>query len=370
MRPLLSAALIVRDEARFIGDCLASVADVVDEIVVVDTGSSDGTPEIARRFGSRVVSHPWQDDFAEARNVSLELARSEWILYIDADERLAHTDRTTVERLLRDADEIAFRVLLRPMRGATPYREYRLWRNDERIRFEGIIHERVVPAIQRVALQDGRPIGDCDLLLEHEGYDGNQDHKHLRNLPLLRAELPRDPDNLFKHHHLARVLQDLGQEEEAAAVLSDAAELARRRPGDPLGVLVFVDLVRVCRDRGEDVTELLAEARARYPNNKLLWWVQAAAQASHGRYGESLELLDQLLAVDVSALPDEGPAYDQRIFGEFAYEARGLCLFRLGRYAEAADAYARASQIDPGNLAYRAKWHVALGRTGRLPEAR
>jgi tetratricopeptide (TPR) repeat protein len=368
MRPLLSAALIVRDEARFIGDCLTSVVGVVDEIVVVDTGSTDETPEIARRFGARVVEHPWREDFAEARNVSLQLARGEWILYIDADERLADNDRTTVEGLLRDADEIAFRVLLRPMRDTTPYREYRLWRNDPRIRFEGIIHERVVPAIHRVALEDGRPIGDCDLLLEHMGYEGSQDHKHVRNLPLLRAELPHDPENLFKHHHLARVLQGLGQQEEAAVVLADAAELARRRPGDPLGVLVFVDLVRACRDQGEDITDLLAEARVRYPGNKLLWWIQAAAHASDAHYGDALELLDQLLSVDLSALPDEGPAYDQRIFGEFAHEARGLCLFRLGRYAEAADAYGRAAQIDPANLEYRAKRHVALGRSERPHE--
>jgi tetratricopeptide (TPR) repeat protein len=366
--PLLSAAMIVRDEAQFIGDCLTSIAGVVDEIVVADTGSSDQTPEIARRFGARVVNHPWREDFAEARNVSLELARGEWILYIDADERLVDTDRATVEALLGNANEVAFRVLLRPMLNATPYREYRLWRNDPRIRFEGIIHERVVPAIHRVALADGRAIGDCDLLLEHEGYDGSQDHKHVRNLPLLRAELPHDPENLFKHHHRARVLKGLGQEDEAATVLTDAAELARRRPGDPLGVLVFVDLVRGCRDRGEDVTELVAEARGRYPSNKLLWWVQAAAHASNGRYFESLELLDQLLAVDVSGLPDEGPAYDERIFGEYAHEARGLCLFRLGRYAEAAEAYGRASAIDPSNLAYRAKRHVALGRVERASE--
>ncbi len=368
MRPLLSAALIVRDEAQFIGDCLRSVAPVVDEIVVVDTGSRDETPEIARSLGARVIDHPWREDFAEARNVSLELARGEWILYIDADERLAETDRVTVEKLLQSADEVAFRVLLRPMLNTTLYREYRLWRNDPRIRFEGIIHERVVPAIHRVADQDDRPIGDCELLLEHVGYEGGQDHKHLRNLPLLRAEVPRDPHNLFKRHHLARVLEGLGQEDEAAAVLADAAELARSMPGDPLGVLVFVDLVRVCSDQGEDVTELLAEALGRYPNNKLLWWIQAAEHASHGRYDEALELLDRLLAVDVSVLPDEGPAYDRRIFGEFAHEARGLCLFRLGRYAEAAEAYGQASDIDPANLAYRAKRHAALGRAARARE--
>jgi len=328
----------------------------------VDTGSTDETPAIAQRFGARLANHRWRDDFAEARNVSLGLARGEWILYIDADERLVDGDRPRVEQLLRNAEEIAFRLLLRPMLGTTPYREYRLWRNDPRIRFEGIIHERVVPAIHRAAGEDGRRIGDCDLLLAHLGYEGSQSHKHRRNLPLLRAELPRDPDNLFKHHHLARVLEGLGRKDEAVEVLTDAAELARSRPYDPLGVLVFTDLVRLRDDDGEDVAELLAEARDVYPDNKVLWWIEAIACSSEGRHDEALKLLDRLLGVDLSELPDEGPSYDERIFGEFAHQARGLCLFRLGRYEESGEAYAQASQIDPSNLEYRAKMQVAFGR--------
>lgn len=370
MAPLVSAALIVRDEERFLARCLSSLRGVVDEVVVVDTGSTDGTPEIARSFGARVASHPWSGDFADARNRSLDLVHGEWVLYVDADECLVAGDRGTAERLLREADEVAFRVLLRPMLKATPYREYRLWRNDPRIRFEGVIHERVVPAIHRVAEEDHRPIGDCDLLFEHAGYEGRQDHKHHRNLPLLRAELPNDPDNLFKRHHLARVLIGLGQEDEAERVLADAVELARRRRYDPLGVLVFTDLVRVRRDRGDDVAELLDEARTWYPSNKLLWWVEAAAHISAGRHVEALGLLDRLLGVDVAALPDEGPSYDQAIFAEYAHEARGVCLFRLGRYVEAANAYAQASQIDPGNLRYRAKQQVALGRARQAQSTR
>ena len=116
------------------------------------------------------------------------------------------------------------------------------------------------------------------------------------------------------------------------------------------------------RDRGEDVADLLAEGRRRYPQNKLLWWVEAAFHLSHARYDEALELLDRLLAVDVEGLPDEGASYDERIFGEFAHEARGLCLFRLGRYAEAAEAYDEALRENPGHLAYRAKRDVAAGR--------
>jgi glycosyltransferase involved in cell wall biosynthesis len=367
MSVLLSAALIVRDEASVLDGCLASIRPVVDEIVVVDTGSADCSVEIAMRYGARVIHHPWRDDFAEARNVGLDAAAGEWILYIDADERLRGGDRGSVERLLIGSPAVAFRLLLRPDLRSTPYREHRLWRHDPRVRFRGRIHEKVTPAIAACAQAQGQPIGDCDLLLEHLGYEGDQAHKHRRNLPLLRAELSREPNNLFNRHHLARVLDGLGEHEEAGRVLSDAVEVARARRGDQLGVLVFTDLVRFRRQREEDVEELLAEARARYPDNKLLWWVEAAALISARRYGESLQLLDRLLAVDLAALPGQGPAYDARIFGEFAHEARGACLFQLGRYAESAEAYGRASRLNPANLGYRAKRSAALGRARRMP---
>jgi glycosyltransferase involved in cell wall biosynthesis len=362
---LLSGTLIVRDESRVLAECLASIRDVVDEIVVVDTGSVDDSVEISERYGARVIHHRWRGDFAEARNIALDAARGEWILYIDADERLSGGDRAAVEQLLTGAPEVAFRLLLMPDRVSTPYLEYRLWRQDPRIRFRGQIHEKVTPAIAAVAEGDGRPIGDCELLLTHVGYEGDQVHKHLRNLPLLRAELPREPNNLFNRHHLARVLRGLGEDDEAAEVLADAVEVARWHPYDQAGVLVFTDLIRLRRSHGEDVGELLAEARALYPDNKLLWWIEAAVMISENRHADALAQLDRLVAVDLSTLPGEGPAYDARIFGEFAQEARGACLFRLGRYAESAEAYAQALHDNPDNLVYRSKSMVARGRAAR-----
>jgi len=361
--PLLSAALIVRDEGSVLDECLASIRDVVDEIVVVDTGSVDDSPEIADRHGARVVHDPWQDDFARARNLGLDAATGDWILYVDADERLSPTSRAAVEQLLRGAPEVAFRVLLRPFERSTPYLEYRIWRHDPRIRFRGVIHEKVTPAIAEVARADGRPIGDCDLLLTHIGYEGDQRHKHRRNMPLLVRDLERDPDNLFNRHHLARTLAGLDREEEAERVLAGAVDVARRHADAPAGVLAFTDLVRLRHERGDDVAELLVEARRRYPTNKLLWWVEATVRLAQGRHEEALELVDRLLAVDVDSLPAaDGVSYDERIFGELAHDARGLCLFRLERYAEAADAYAHAAEANPSELRYRASRAVALGR--------
>jgi glycosyltransferase involved in cell wall biosynthesis len=363
---LVAAALIVRDEARHLPDCLTSLRNVVDEIVVVDTGSVDDSPAIAAAHGARVFHRAWDDDFAAARNAALDRCESEWILYIDADERLEPVPRPAVEALLAEAPEVAFRLLLRPWTGATPYREYRLWRNDPRIRFEGVIHEKVVPAIHAVADADHRPIGVCDLLLNHVGYEGDQTRKHHRNLPLLRRQVRIDPGNVFNWHHLARVLDGLGRQRQSERVLRHAIEVARAKPvTDPNGVLAYSDLIAIRHGRGEDVTELLAEARGTYPRNCLLIWQEARVLTTAGRHEEAIAAFGQLLAVDLRRLPDYGPAYDERLFGELAHEGRGICLFRLGRYDEAAAAYAAAARCAPGDPSYQVKRQLALARARR-----
>lgn len=358
--------MIVRDEAAVLGACLDSVRDVVDEIVVVDTGSVDDTVAIASSMGAIVHTHPWNDNFAEARNVALGLATGRWILYIDADERLAPVDRADVEALLTDADEVAFRLLLRPNEGATFYREFRLWRNDPRIRFEGVIHEKVVPSIQNVAAADGRPISMCDLVIDHVGYEGDQTRKHRRNLPLLRRQLAQEPDNLFNWHHLARVLAGLGEADEAEDALAHAVDLARGKPFvDPVGVLAFADLISARYKRGEDVTELLHEARTRYSDNWILVWLEARTLLDTARFEDALARFDQLAAVDTVRLADHGPSYDANLFGDLAHGGRGLCLFRLERYAESAAAYTEAARLAPDNPTYRTKQQLAAARAAK-----
>jgi tetratricopeptide (TPR) repeat protein len=366
---LIAAALIVRDEAAYLGACLESIRPVVDDIVVVDTGSVDGTPALAAAHGARVFHRAWNNDFAAARNAALDHCGTDWILYIDADERLDPVERSALAAQLAAAPEVAFRLLLRPCLGTTAYREYRLWRNDPRIRFSGAIHEKVVPAIHAVAASDQRPIGRCDLQLTHVGYEGDQTRKHHRNLPLLRRQVRAEPENLFNWHHLARVLDGLGQPQASERVLRHAVQIAAAKPFiDPCGVLAYSDLIAIRHARGEDVAGLLAEARGRYPRNCLLVWQEARVLTAGGRDTEAIAALDWLLGVDLRRLPDEGPAYDARLFGELAHEGRGLCLFRLGRYEEAAEAYAAAARCAPARPEYLVKRNLALARARRANE--
>jgi len=110
--PKLSLCMIVKDEESVIEDCLKSVKGVVDQIVVVDTGSRDSTIEICKRYGAEVYYYRWRDDFSAARNESIKYARGDWILWMDADERL---DPGSVEKLKRlltfERKPMAYKVL-------------------------------------------------------------------------------------------------------------------------------------------------------------------------------------------------------------------------------------------------------------------
>jgi glycosyltransferase involved in cell wall biosynthesis len=359
--PLLTAAMIVRNEERHLPGCLASLAGVVDEIVVVDTGSSDRTVEIATSHGARVFHHPWADDFSTPRNVSLDHARGRWLLLIDADERLRPVDPARMATLLEDADEAAFLVKLYPFVGSTPSLEYRLWRSDLRIRFRDFVHARIVDAIESVAAADGRAIGVCGVSIDHLGYEGDQTLRHRRNIDLLRKQLAVEPDNLRNWRHLYRSLASLGRADEADQALERAMALTLGDPSPEAG-LAWTDRVALRRERGDDITQLLAEGRARWPDNWLLVWVEGQVHFDGGRYEKAMACCRRLLEVD----PDvpQPVVYPQRLFRSWPLDLVGAALFRLGRYAEAAEAYAAAERTDRGAAEYRVKRQVAEARAG------
>jgi tetratricopeptide (TPR) repeat protein len=366
-RPLLTAALIVKDEERFLGGCLESVKPVVDEIVIVDTGSTDRSKDIARAHGARIIDHAWTGDFAVARNRGLDAARGRWILYIDADERLAPVERATLEALLAPGDLAACHLWFRPKSGYTLYREYRLFINDPDIRFRGIIHEKMTPDLFRVAGQRGLRIAEADLLLEHMGYDGPQEHKNRRNLPLLRAELALRPDNAYNWHHLGQVCAGLGDRQGALDAWRRSLALIRRCGAERASDwMVYVDLIkRPDTDRAE-ARALHREAMALFPGNSLLRFCGAMLDSQEGDQESAIEVFQQLAAIDAETFCDRLTAFDKRLFGEFAWAALGACHFKLGRFEESAAYFARAAAADPQSLEYRAKHLLAAGKAASL----
>ena len=365
----LTAALIVRDEAEHLDACLASLDLLVDEVVVVDTGSTDGSVSVARRHGAIVAHQDWQSDFSIPRNRSLELASSDWVLYIDADERVRCPDPTAVRDRLSTGDhDIALRVPLIPRVGWTPYHEMRMWRNRPDIRFVGSIHESALPAIERVASTTGLRVGVLDgLTIEHLGYEHDHDRKHERNEPLLEQALATQPDRLFLYDHLARIYESRDEDDRARAMWRAGIDVSRTTAPDHAEArILWIDLIIhvVTREDPEaELPALLDEAAARFPDDPALEFAMASHELATGCAADATCRFERLTHWSRDEFGETLMSYDGRIFGEWSWHALGLCHFSLGDYDDAAAAFRRAESADPTNVAYRTRRRLAEARS-------
>ena len=187
--PSLSLCMIVKNEEKYLPRCLESLKPMVDEMIVVDTGSVDATRDIAEIFGAKVFDFQWQDDFSAARNHSLDQASGDWILVMDGDEVIAPIDHSKFRKLLdpSKSNRRAFRVVTRnytemyntigwePNRnqypeeeagsGWVPSEKVRIFPNDKSIRFEYPVHEVVGPSLKR----KGVAVEGCPCPVHHYG---------------------------------------------------------------------------------------------------------------------------------------------------------------------------------------------------------
>jgi glycosyltransferase involved in cell wall biosynthesis len=363
----VAAAMIVRDEARFLPGCLESLDGKVDEIVIVDTGSRDATVAIAQAAGARVFPVDWVDDFAAARNRGLAEVTADWVLYIDADERLrVPGDRPLGEAI--DPHALAATVRLAPKSGYTRYREWRLFRRDDRLRFTGAIHETMVPLIEAIAAREGLPLARTTVEIDHLGYDGDQTAKHARNIPLLRRATAADPDRVYLWYHLAESLCAVGDIDEAVRTGHRGLQAARAFPSEKQHAnasLIHQMLARLARERGDDPRALIADGLAAVPDDHALRLMHARALLDAGDAEPALAIAAGLLAIDPDALCDSLLAFDRRIFGELAHDLAAIAAFRLGRFDEARAHFDAAAALAPDPLPYRVKARAAEARARR-----
>ena len=208
MKRMLSACMIVRNEEKNLGNCLESIKAIAGEIIIVDTGSSDGTVAIARRYTEKVFAHPWEENFSKARNQALAYATGDWILIIDADEELVQDDIPNLANALEDGeiDAILVQVISRykQEKGESILNSVRLFRNNGIIRYEGRVHNRAV------GMTNARVY---PIRIIHHGYDLTRtraEEKFERTVSLLKMDLAEDPENPVIYHYLSRAY--LGRE--------------------------------------------------------------------------------------------------------------------------------------------------------------
>jgi glycosyltransferase involved in cell wall biosynthesis/Flp pilus assembly protein TadD len=201
--PAISACMIVRNEEKFLAKCLESIRDYVDEIIIVDTGSTDRTVEIAESFGARIYHHPWEDHFSKHRNQSFSYAKNEWILYIDADEEILPGGGEILKKTIIDAEDdvdaiaVTLECIFNQGRSMSYNNAVRLFRNHRGFYYKGRVHNYII-GVKRVLC--------CPVHLFHHGYNldkAGMTRKFERTTKLLKMDIADDPNDPRPHHFLS-----------------------------------------------------------------------------------------------------------------------------------------------------------------------
>ncbi|MCL4510997.1 MAG: glycosyltransferase [Bacteroidetes bacterium] len=299
MKTKLSLCMIVKNEEEYLPKCLQSVRGIADEIIVVDTGSTDSTIEIAKRFGAKVVDHKWRSDFAEARNVSLEFASGEWILVLDADEELPQETRNKIAEVIGTLGADGIEVLVRselPDGDAAIYDEtkiVRLFRSKKEYRYVMPIHEQIRPSIEK----GGGKIFASDLVISHHGYSrGNvqgKENRADRNLKMLYNALSISPDDPYLHYQIGATLMSIGKRDEAYDELKKTLALDYAKLSGATLDKLFMKISQLALERNDygQAIEFAEKSLQQNPRNVISQYVAAIAYLSRNQIMDGYRLL-------------------------------------------------------------------------------
>lgn len=233
-KPFISLAMIVKNEEKMLPVCLDSVEDLVDEMIIVDTGSEDRTVEIANERGAKVYHFKWIDDFSAARNESIKHCTGEWILYLDADERIKPTNFKNLRQMLKNAEKDLGAIVCtiesdhssldgssELHRGGYP----RLFRNlgYPKINFKGRVHEQISPSL----VENGLGMSKSDIVIIHEGYNRPREEmekKLKRNYKLLLQHVNEEPTNGYAWYQLGQTLGQMNLKDKAEEAIKFAVK--------------------------------------------------------------------------------------------------------------------------------------------------
>ncbi|HEY1569385.1 MAG TPA: glycosyltransferase [Solirubrobacteraceae bacterium] len=371
----LSLCMIVRDEEQMLPRCLAAVAPAVDEIVIVDTGSTDATVEIAKSFGAKVIEFPWTGSFSDARNVSFAAATGDWVMYLDADEVLVAEDveqlRALTGRTWREAFYLVETSYTGELEdgGAMVNNALRVFRNRPEYRFKDRLHEQIAHTLPTYI--PGR-VEQTPVRVTHYGYLGSvrdAKEKSGRNIELLRKQAAESPNTPFLHFNLGSeyiVVGDLNaaieQLRAARSLVAAEGNLTRAEYVPSL----FTRLVMALRLAGKltEANTTAAEGLDLFPHFTDLVLAQARIAQMQGDTDKALALFGR--AIEMGDAPARyGPVVGSGTF--LARLALAELQLELGDAAQARAELAWCVANHPDFPAVAGPYASALLRDGVAP---
>ena len=311
--------MIVRDEENNLPRALESARGLFDEIVVVDTGSGDRTIEIARSFGVRVSEFVWVDDFAAARNASLDQACGDYAFWLDADDVLEPLERERLKVLLDGlsaGDQAAYvvRCACDPTPdgagGETVVDHVRLFPLRKDVRWTYRVHEQILPALRRAKV----PVRWTEITVRHTGYTDPalRARKLDRDVKILRQELETRPNDPFVLFNLGAIAVERRSWQEALGFLKQS--LAGSAPADSITRKLFALIARVHQAAGDSQAALgtCAQGLKLDPEDAELWFRKAVVHRHRGESSEAERSWRRILQLQ---RPDQFCSVDQGIYG-------------------------------------------------------
>jgi len=360
---MLSLSMIVRDEAERLERCLASVAGFVDEMVLLDTGSSDDTVAIAERCGAVVHRFAWPGDFGPARNAALQHVSGDWVLVLDADEMLTAQAREPLRQLMADPDLLLINLLRHELGAAqAPYSNVsRLFRRHPQISWSRRYHAMVDDSVAALlALEPHWRIADCPVpALLHEGYRPEllaSGHKAQRLREAMEAELAERPGDAYAAAKLGALEISEGQRERGLALLRQGLAHC---PGEAHPERYEL-LLHLALAEDSSAAETLYRQALELPLPPRLTLAARLNLAALLLEHSNLEEAAALARGAAEAAPELA----------LGWRSLGLIERRRGRIGEAINAYRRSLSLEPDHPETQQNLAVALLLGGDIDGAR
>ena len=363
--PTISLCMIVKNEERFLEEGLRSVQGLVDEMIIIDTGSTDRTKEIAHTFTDKVYDYQWGDDFAAARNESLRSATKDWILILDADEVMDVNDHNNIKQALNNWDIDGYRIvtynynndssisgwhpasaspLAKSFLGWYPSLKVRLFQRRPGILFAGQVHEMVDTSI----LARKGTISTLPVPVHHYGAQRGASTSYFE---LTQKKIAQHPDDAKAYYELGIQYKEQGKFAEAEAALTQSLTL------DPLPITPQLNLALVQQKQGQYDLAI-------YTYESVLARSPAAAEAYFGLgycYFQKQELEKALHYFQQATI------YNQ-VYVD-AYINIGALYEKLGRYPDALVSLQKALAIAPRHPRANYNIGVVYEKRGYITEA-